>query len=240
MRRFSSLCLAGLLPVLSLMAQNPVPVPAGGTNAPATAGATNAPTLVPADGIDAESRELKPGDVLRFVIEQDPSRNNYNQQVFVSEAGEALFPISRGSSHYVKLLARGKKLADIRREVKTLLDAEFYQDCTLQIDLDLIRRDPATVGTDNLPKVTVFGAMQGNIVLREGEVKTLSDIILQLGKNDYANLRRVKIRRLDPETKREDIKEYNVKEILEKGDRSKDPEVKDGDRIEVPEKGFNF
>lgn len=229
----------GLLWLSRALAQNPA-IAAATTNAPA--GGTNAPTaLVTPEGIDAEARELKPGDVLRFVIEQDPSRGNTAQQVYLTEAGEALFAVSRGSAITVKINARGKKLADVRQEVKQLLDAEYYQDSKLQIDLDLVRRESGQAGPDGtIPKVIVYGAMQGNIFLREGETKTLSDVILQLGQNQFANLRKVKIHRLDPTTKRETITEHNVKEVLDKGDRTKDPAVQDGDRIEVPEKGFNF
>ncbi len=213
----------------------PPPAAEEGTNAVAAA-------LSPSGGdkIDAEARELKPGDVLRFSIDQDPATAKLIQLVDITAAGEALFPVTKESDRYVKLIARGKKLAELRVEVKGLLDAEYYQNCTVKIDLEQIRNDPTLIGPENSAKVTVFGVTSGSIMLREGETKTLTDLILQLGQLPRANLKKVEIRRLDPVTKRETVKEYNVRNLLDRGDRSEDPPLMDGDRIKIPENTFNF
>jgi len=50
----------------------------------------------------------------------------------------------------------------------------------------------------------------------------------------------VRIRRMDTATKREVITEHDVKKLLKEGDRSKDPVLKDGDRVEIPERVLNF
>jgi protein involved in polysaccharide export with SLBB domain len=216
-------------------ATDPVPT------SPATA--SSATTNAPAgqlEKLDAEARDLKPGDVLRFGIEQDPSKAKLMQLVDITEAGEALFPVTKESDSYVKLNARGKKLADLRKEVKTLLDAEFYHDCTVKIDLDRIRRDALLAGPENSSKVTVFGVTTGSVIIREGETKTLTDLVLQMGQLPRADLSNVKIRRLDPTTQRETISVHNVRDLLKRGDRSKDPLLQDGDRVEIPEKTFNF
>ncbi len=241
MTRFLALGLTFGLLAGRLAGQNAVePLPVGTAAPPGTntvSGTNSASGQL--EKIDAEARELKTGDVLRFSIEQDPAKAKLLQLVDITEAGEALFPVTKESDSYVKLNARGKKLADLRKEVKTLLDAEFYNDCTVKIDLDRIRRDAAMAGPENSSKVTVFGVTSGSIIIREGETKTLTDLVLQLGSLPRAKLTKVKIRRMDPVTKREVISEYNVQELINRGDRSKDPVLQDGDRVEIPEKIFN-
>lgn len=208
-------------------------VPADPAVPPATNQSTNAVT-----GLDAETRELKAGDVLRFIVEEDPTRGNQPFSVAVTEAGEAFFPVTRGDPSTVKLNVRGKKLAQVRSEVKQLLDAEFYQDCTLQLDLNDVR----ATGQQSLAfgKVTVFGEMRGVVGLPEGEKRTISDVILQVGESPTANLKKVRIHRVDPQTNTTQRIDVNVHEILYEGKRANDVEVLDGDRIEIRAKTFLF
>lgn len=236
MRRLLALLLLGGMGTVQSPAQTPGTnaIPPGATNSVGT----NTTTL---DKIDAEARDLKPGDVLRFSVEQDPATAKLVQLVDVTAAGEALFPVTKESDLYVKLSARGKKLTELRKEVKALLDAEYYHDCTVKIDLEQIRSDPSVAGPENSSKVTVFGVTSGSVLIREGETKTLTDLILGLGQlGPRAKLTEVRIRRLDPATKREVITEHDVKKLLKEGDRSKDPVLKDGDRVEIPERVLNF
>lgn len=236
MRRLLALLLLGGMGAVQSPAQVPVTnaIPPGATNSVGT----NTTTL---DKIDAEARDLKAGDVLRFSVEQDPATAKLIQLVDITAAGEALFPVTKESDLYVKLSARGKKLADLRKEVKTLLDAEYYNDCAVKIDLEQIRSDPSIASPENSSKITVFGVTSGSVLLREGETKTLTDLILGLGQlGPRAKLTEVRIRRMDPATKREVITEHDVKKLLKEGDRSKDPVLKDGDRVEIPERVLNF
>jgi protein involved in polysaccharide export with SLBB domain len=243
MKRLVAFLLAGSLGVACLFAQEAVPVPVGTNAVPASATNSVGTNGVAAtlEKIDAEARDLKPGDVLRFSIDQDPAAAKLIQLVDVTAAGEALFPVSKESDRYVKLNARGKKLAALRQEVKQLLDVEYYNDCTVKIDLDQIRNDPSVASAENSAKVTVFGVTSGSIFIREGETKTLTDLIIQLGQlGPRAKLDEVRIRRLDPSTRRELVTEHNVRKLLKEGDRSKDPVLKDGDRVEIPERVLNF
>lgn len=236
MRRLLTCLLLGALWSAQTAAQEAVTnaIPPGATNSVGT----NTTTL---DKIDAEARDLKAGDVLRFSVEQDPATAKLIQLVDITAAGEALFPVTKESDLYVKLSARGKKLADLRKEVKTLLDAEYYNDCAVKIDLEQIRSDPSIASPENSSKVTVFGVTSGSVLIREGETKTLTDLILGLGQlGPRAKLTEVRIRRMDPATKREVITEHDVKKLLKEGDRSKDPVLKDGDRVEIPEKVLQF
>jgi hypothetical protein len=82
--------------------------------------------------------------------------------------------------------------------------------------------------------------MQGVVYLRENEVKRVSDAILSLSRSPFADLRRVRLHRIDSDTGKEEIKTINVDKILREGDRSADEVLQDGDRIEVRPKTFNF
>lgn len=187
--------------------------------------------------LDAETREFKPGDVFQFMIEQDPSPERTAVAVRVSDAGEALFPVSVGSATYVKVDVRSKKLADLRQEVKTRLDADYYTDATVRMEFMVANR---TTSQDALPRVQVYGEMQGTIMLPEGEVKRISDAIIGLPRTQFANLRRVRLHRVNPTTGKTEIREINVDKILREGDRTNDEVLQDGDRIEVRPRAVNF
>ncbi len=121
----------GLTPCLAAAADTaPATTVATATNSPAAATGTNAPAKAAKEGqsttvVDPEARELKPHDIVRFQIEEDPPLpvSSEPTHVSVSDGGEALFPVSRHADTYVKVIAAGRKLVDIRKDVKALLDA---------------------------------------------------------------------------------------------------------------------
>ncbi len=216
------------------------------TNAPATGTGTNAP---PKEGlsttvVDPATRELKPHDYMRFTIAEDPplpSSSDLNR-VAVSDGGEALFPVSRHSDIYVKVTAAGRKLEDIKKDVKALLDAEYYNDATVTLDLEGINRQNNNYGSDQA-KVTIYGSLNQMVPIGDGETLMLSEAILRAGggqKGGFANLSKVVIHRLDAGTKKEITITVNVEKVLYKGARDEDKPLMNGDRIEVKEKGFNF
>jgi protein involved in polysaccharide export with SLBB domain len=186
--------------------------------------------------IDPETRELKPHDVLRFQIDQDPPVpiGGEPTRVSVSDGGEAMFPVSRHGNSYVKVAVAGKKLADLRKEVKILLDTDYYNDCSVQLDLEQVNRN-GSFG-DSFGSVTIYGELSGVIPIPDNKPLMLSDAILKAGKNDFADLKRVRIHRVDPQTKRDIVTTVNVTKILKEGNRDEDQQLKDGDRIEVREK----
>ncbi|MBU6401904.1 MAG: hypothetical protein KGS61_16430, partial [Verrucomicrobia bacterium] len=66
----------------------------------------------------------------------------------------------------------------------------------------------------------------------------VTQAILQKGYSDFANLKKVKVTRVDPITKKTSIHEINVKSLLDKPDPAKDLILQDKDIVEVPEKGI--
>ena len=183
-----------------------------------------------------------PGDTLNYVIDEDPAhasgRAGGAMQVQVSDGGEALFLVTQGNPLYVKVSVRGKKLGDLRREVKQLLDADYYDNATVRLELTSINRVGA--GMEGVGKVMVYGEMQGIVQLPDGETKHISDAMISLGQNKFANLKAVRLHRVDPATGKTEITVINVDKILRDGDRTADVVLRDGDRIEVRPRTFNF
>ena len=261
-------CILGLVLLAApAFAEDPAPPPAAAASAAsATNAATNADAAAKTDKtakeqqsttvIDAENRELKPHDVLGFLIEQDPSvveaqrgngggSNGDAETVFVTDAGEAMFRVTRSSPISVKLSVAGKKLEVVRKELKVLLDAEYYHDCSFRLDLQAVNRSSAMLDSSSSAKVVLYGSggLSGTFPVIEGKKLMLSDVIISAGGksgNDFANLRKVKVRRFDPATKKESVSTIDVKKIIENGDRNADVELKDGDRVEVPARPIIF
>jgi hypothetical protein len=205
-----------------------------------TASTTNraAKEYLSSTALDAESREFKPGDTFQYVVEQDPAPDKSPVAVRVSDAGEAIFPVSSSSTLYVKVDVRNLKLAEIRKKVKELLDAEYYNDATVRLEFTLANRTPSA--NENLARVQVYGEMQGTVPLPEGETKRISDALIGLPRSQFADFKRVRLHRIDPITGKTEIKVINVDKILKDGDRTNDEILKDGDRIEVRPRTFNF
>ena len=165
--------------------------------------------------------------------------------VIVTDAGEAMFRVTRSSPISVKLSVAGKKLDVVRKELKALLDAEYYQDCSFRLDLQAVNRSSAMMESAGSGRVVLYGSggLSGTFPVVEGRKLMLSDVIISAGGksgNDFANLKKVKVRRFDPVSKKETVIEANVTNIIEKGDRNADIELKDGDRVEVPARSIIF
>ena len=77
------------------------------------------------------------------------------------------------------------------------------------------------------------------MTLLAGQPKYLSTVILEMKPSDYADLKRVKLRRSDGKGLPKTIV-VNVEEILSKGLKEKDYILQDGDRVIISPKMFNF
>ena len=181
---------------------------------------------------DLANYRLVPQDKLRFRIEQDPAKDLETPDLLVSALGYVSFPVGRGHNTVVTLEVRGKTLSEVVSELKTLLEADYYHAATLQLELiDQSKR---------FGRAIFFGSVRGAVQLRPGDPTTVSEAILQLGYDEYANLKKVKINRVDQETRRSKTIEVDVYSVLKKGNRRNDVVLQDGDRVEVPEKGILF
>jgi len=226
------LALAGFL----ALGQNPSPpvsLTALSTNAPVVQ--TNPP---PDEPYDPETRDLRVRDTFRFRIDQDPAGGSEPMRVTITDSGEAHFNVTRSDSTYVTIKAAGKKLAEIRNELKKRMDAEYYLDCSISLDLDGFNTG-SNVGANELsdvPKVVVFGELSGTFPIPENKKLMLSEIMLRMPRSDFARMNRVEIQRLGPDGRPMKMPTVDVDKMLKENDRSLDVELKDGDRIRVPRK----
>lgn len=180
---------------------------------------------------DLENYKLNYKDVLRFRIEEDPVKSTEPLEVVVTALGYASFPVCRNSDTVLTLNVRGKTLAQVKAELKEKLDAEYYNDCHIYLQLL----------TSNLAfgQAYFFGRVRGVVKLTPGEPKTVTEAIIELGFDDFADLKRVRINRMDPQTQKIKVINVNVKKVLD-GDRTLDQVLQDGDRVEVPEVTFRL
>lgn len=229
------------------LAQTPTPTPIAAsaapaaTNSPAASGTTNA--SVATLQIDPEARELRPRDAFRYRIHEDPVGGSDSLRASITDSGEAIFNVSRGYDTYVSIKAAGRRLADVRADLKNRLEADFYVGATIDLNLESIalpQGGTADIGgvttQSTVPSVIVFDAMQGEFAIPEGQPLMLSTIMLRLPSNQFANRKKVEIQRVGPDGKSLPLIKVDVDDLLLKNNRSADVELKAGDRIRVPRK----
>jgi hypothetical protein len=85
------------------------------------------------------------------------------------------------------------------------------------------------------------GRTQSVFPLSSGRAKKLSEAILELNLGEYANLKKVELKRMNPKTQRKKIYIINVKHIIDTGDtKNEDMTLQDGDIVTVKQKVFQF
>lgn len=175
---------------------------------------------------------LRSEDRLQFRIAEDPIPDRNPISVVVNSIGEASFPVSRDSDIRLNLRVRGRTLAEVLAELKRLLESEYYHQATVTLTLDDKKVSPG--------KVIFMGEVQGVLgILPDEPPKMLAESIMALRPSDYADLRRVKLHRIDAETKATETRIIDVRRIIRDNVRGEDVELKDGDRVEVPAKWIN-
>jgi len=185
-----------------------------------------ATTLVRAQTI-APGYKLSAMDKLSVNIVQDPVPGKPTE-INVSPLGDITIPVSRCCEDSVTVTnVAGKTIEDIEKALTAKLEGEFYEKATVQIRL----LDPAR----RRGQVLFRGQVKGSALqLEPGKPMTLWEALTQIGTTEYANLKKVKLDRAG-----QPVKYYNV-EAVSKGDRTKDVELQDGDRVTVEEKLFNL
>jgi protein involved in polysaccharide export with SLBB domain len=169
---------------------------------------------------------LTPMDKLSISIAQDPVVGK-PVEISVSPLGDLTIPVSRCCEDAVTVNVRGKTVEEAEQEIKKRLEADYYEKATVQLRVI----DP----TRRRGQVLFRGAVrQSSIQLDPNKPKTLYEALTEAGTTDYANLKKVKLDRAGSP-----IKYYDMTAV-EKGDRTKDVELQDGDRITVEESFFKL
>ncbi|MCC7374063.1 MAG: hypothetical protein IT581_05375 [Verrucomicrobiales bacterium] len=175
---------------------------------------------------------FRSGDRVQYRIAEDPIKGKDPIIVAVNGVGEASFPISRESDIRLTLQVRGKTLDQVKDELSQRLLADYYNKATIELALADKQLTPG--------RVQFFGELRGTIPLApDSPPLMLSDAVLQLGTPDFADLKRVKVHRVDPVTQQSKEITVDVRSILKDGQRDRDIVLLDGDRVEVPQKWIN-
>jgi protein involved in polysaccharide export with SLBB domain len=170
-------------------------------------------------------------DKLSFSVDQDPAPGR-PVTVLVTAGGDLEVPVSRCCDTTITVAAVGRRLSEVEADLQRMLAAEYYHQPKVQLRL-----------IDSTPRpgqVWISGAVKANIVqLPQGKALTLWQALVQAGPTEFANLSRVRVHRMDPQSRETRTFVVDV-EAVQKGDWQKDLELQDGDRIEVKERWFNL
>ena len=173
-------------------------------------------------------------DKVKYHIEQDPYRDADFPELIVSSLGFLNFPISRAKgAPFIKIEAIGKTLEQIRSEVVSKLEGEYYQKATVSLQL--------TSKSEKLGQVLFTGPIiKGMIKLLPGEQKKLSEAIVERGYTEFARLKKVEVTRQVKGASKPRTIIVNIDAVLHKGRKDLDLILEDGDTVNVPEKGIVF
>ncbi|MSU31541.1 MAG: hypothetical protein EXS25_02550 [Pedosphaera sp.] len=143
--------------------------------------------------VNATDREFKPRDQFRFTIKEDPNPTQSHQNIDVSDAGEIHIYITGNSTEVITVDIRGKKLLEIRKEIKQKMDEKYYNNATISFDLVSAYSDLVS------SKVIISGELNGTVRFSENDDFYLTDAINAAAQNPMANLKKVIIHRLKKE-----------------------------------------
>jgi polysaccharide export outer membrane protein len=175
-----------------------------------------------------DSIKLGIGDRVSFRIVED-RRDPIG--LIVTESGEMEVPLIG------RVVAVNKTCKQLAREIRPMLEREYFYQATVIIGLD-------SIGTKSRGKVYITGQVraQGGMDIQPDEVLTVSKAILKAGGlADFANKKKVRLIRKkpgDPNSTTTTI--LDLAEILDKGHIEKDVVLEPGDLIVVPERLINF
>lgn len=166
-------------------------------------------------------KKLSAGDMLTVEIVED--KEGGLARVVTAAGAIDVPPVGR-------IQVAGKTTTEAGADIKRRLEADYYYHATVKLNIDRVSPVQVRAGT-----VTVSGQVRaaGPQEMIAGEPLRLSNAILKAGGfTEWAKPQKVKVTRQVNGTA--ESKEYNVKEIIEKGDEKADPILQDGDRIYVP------
>jgi protein involved in polysaccharide export with SLBB domain len=196
------------------------------------AGATNS---VSGAADDSDSLRLSVQDKLYYRNDQDPIDGGAEAAkagLIVNSRGMLEVPVSRGFDLRINVKAAGRTVGEVKREIKQKLEDEFYRTANITLTLESLSAKPGLV--------IFYGEVKGSLPLTAGQPKYLSEAILEMKPNEYANLKKVKLIRTDSTTKTNITRYINVDAILSKGKKEDDVLLEDGDTVNISAKWLNF
>lgn len=172
-------------------------------------------------------KKLSAGDMVTVEIVED--KEGGMPRVVTAAGAIDVPPVGR-------VQVAGKTTTEAGADIKRRLEAEYYHHATVKLNIDRVSPIQVRSGT-----VIISGQVRaiGQQEMIAGEPLRLSSAILKAGGfTEWANPKRVKLTRQVNGSAQST--EYNVKEIIEKGDEKADPVLQDGDRIFIPKTLLRF
>jgi protein involved in polysaccharide export with SLBB domain len=120
----------------------------------------------------------------------------------------------------------------LAKEIKKSLEKDLYKQATVIVTVDLLSKSRGKVYIYGYVRVTGFQEIPTD------EVFTLSKAIMRAGFTDFADKKKVKVRKSEAAGGQNLI--IDVGAIIEKGKQDKDIKLEPGDMIYVPGKLLNF
>ena len=187
-----------------------------------------------ADKTEASTR-LSKTDKLLFSIAEDPVKSLPASDVFVNAQGDISFPVSRGFDDSIVIAAAGRTVGEVKNDIKAKLEATYYKSATISLT---VKSQSVKTGSILFIGSTV---RVNTLPLNPNETMTIFEAVTKAGPTEFANLKKVRLSRIDPATgKRNPFPRLIDLDKIKKGDTTDDIPLQDGDRIEIPEKFFNF
>lgn len=172
-------------------------------------------------------KKLSAGDMLTVEIVED--KEGGLPRVVTAAGAIDVPPVGR-------IQVAGKTTTEASADIRRRLEAEYYHHATVKLSIDRVSPVQVRSGTVILSG-QVRGVGQQEMIA--GEPLRLSSAILKAGGfTEWANPKKVKLTRQVSGAAQST--EYNVKEIIEKGDEKADPILQDGDRIFIPKTLLRF
>jgi protein involved in polysaccharide export with SLBB domain len=169
---------------------------------------------------------LEAGDRISFQIleDRDPAKS-----LMVADSRELDVP------YIGRVSVADKTCKQLAKELKVLLEKEYYYRATVIIGLDSVNKVRG--------KVYLMGQVraQGSVDILFDEKLTAGQAILRAGGFlDFANKSKVKVTRNAGAGSASQVFEINMSDVLEKGKSDKDVILEPGDLIFVPTRAVNF
>ena len=192
-----------------------------------------AAALTPApDGASAQdSYRIRPGDVLRIEVLEDPS---LNRETLVLPDGRVSVPLA-GS-----VRVAGRSVEQVQAALTSALASNFAARPNVFVGLSRLV-EPEERAEIEAPTLDVYivgeASRPGKITVEPGT--TLLQLFAQMGGfNSFAATKRVQLRRTDPATGREVVYRLNYDAIERGTSPNGTVAVADGDVIVVPQRGL--
>lgn len=174
--------------------------------------------------------QARPGDTLRIEVLEDPG---LNRAVTILPDGRFSFPFA-GS-----LRAQGQTVGQIERSISNAISSSFASPPTVFVSIQPAFTEPsapASAVSGNTIDVFFVGEVNnsGKVAVQRGTT-LLQAIAISGGVSRFAAIKRIQLRRTDPQTRVQRVTILNYR-ALANGAVTNDIELRDGDVILVPER----